>query len=278
MHLQVADGTAATLDPLAVDGTHATLRIESGASRYVLKLAAAAARPGLDYARTATAQELARRAGVPVAEVVASGYVGDLQYLLQEEVEGLEWRAVRPLLGPAEQADASAQIASALLALQSVQLPTFGALDVPPAPDGVVGALRERIALRIPAGPKADVAERVLHRHAALFDEPVAPTLTHDDLHHANLLFRAGPDGWRLAAVLDWDKVWAGPAESDLARMAFWDDMTDAAFWSVYRASVPPAPGWAGRALVHQLLWCLEYDVPTDRHRRDTARLVAALE
>jgi hypothetical protein len=50
---------------------------------------------------------------------------------------------------------------------------------------------------------------------------------------------------------------WAGPPEADVARMAFWDDMTGDGFWEVYK--VPPAEGRADRALIYQLLWCLEY-------------------
>jgi hypothetical protein len=77
--------------------------------------------------------------------------------------------------------------------------------------------------------------------------------------------------------VLDWEKAWAGPDDSDLARMAFWDDMTGPGFWGAYRAAVPEDDGSARRALVHQLLWCLEYAVRTPRHQRDTAAVCAAL-
>jgi aminoglycoside phosphotransferase (APT) family kinase protein len=103
------------------------------------------------------------------------------------------------------------------------------------------------------------------------------PVLCHDDLHHQNLVFRAAPGECRLVGVLDWDKAWAGPADSDLARLAFWDDMTGPGFWSVYRAAVPAVDGEDERLLVHQLLWCLEYDVPSERHRADTAALVRRL-
>jgi hypothetical protein len=48
--------------------------------------------------------------------------------------------------------------------------------------------------------------------------------------------------------VLDWDKAWAGPLESDVARMAFWDDMTGDGFWEVYK--VPAAEGRADPALI----------------------------
>lgn len=268
----------AELDVLGSSATHAVLLVRAGATRLVLKIAASGARPGLDLGRSAAAQELARQAGVPVGTVVAAGTDAELpsvQYLLQEEVQGVEWRTVRPRLRPAELARASADIAGAVLALQSVDLPSFGALD-DPAPHSLVDALHERVDLRIPAGARRQ-AHAVLQDHAALFTAPAAPTLTHDDLHHANLLFRQAAGGWVLAGVLDWDKAWAGSAESDVARMAFWDDMTGPAFWSVYRAGFPASDGWERRAMVYQLLWCLEYDVDTDRHRQDTASLVARL-
>lgn len=269
----------ATLEVLASTAAHAVLLVRAPSSLLVLKVASTDARPALDYRRTAVAQGLAHGAGVPVGAVVAAGVAGDsrdVQFLLQEQVDGVEWRSVRPLLSPAERATASADLARAVLAIQSVALPSFGALDDPAAP-GLVDALRARIAGRIPDGERRSLAEDVLDRHADLFVGPARPTLTHDDLHHSNLLFRSGAGGWRLVGVLDWDKAWAGPAESDVARMAFWDDMTDPAFWSVYRDGVPAADGWSRRAQVYQLLWCLEYDVDTGQHRRDTAALVAAL-
>ncbi|WP_162250285.1 phosphotransferase family protein [Cellulomonas sp. Root485] len=269
----------ARLDLLGSSATHAVLLVRAGTTRLVLKVAAADTRPGLDLARSAAAQELARRAGVPAGTVVAAGVdaeVPAVQYLLQEEVQGSEWRTVRPQLRPAELARAYADIAGAVLALQSVTIPSFGALD-DPAPRGLLDALHTRVDLRIPEGARRQQAHDVLHDHADLFRAPDRPTLTHDDLHHANLLFRRDKSGWVLAGILDWDKAWAGSAEADVARMAFWDGMTDPVFWSVYREGVPERDGWARRAEVYQLLWCLEYDVDTARHRQDTAALVARL-
>jgi aminoglycoside phosphotransferase (APT) family kinase protein len=267
------------VEALAVGAAHGVFRVRADDARWVLKVAGLDARPALDYTRTATAQTRAGAAGVPVAPVAAAGVHGTTQFLLQEEVEGVEWRTARARLGAAELAAASTQIARAVLRLQSVTAPSFGALDEVDAGRrlGLLDAMRDRIRLRIPAGDRRAVAERVLQRHSALFDEPQRPVLTHDDLHHANLLFRPTSAGWRLAAVLDWDKAWLGPPESDVARMAFWDDMADDVFWSTYHRAQPPADGWPERALVHQLLWCLEYDVATPRHQRDTAALVARL-
>jgi len=269
----------AELDLLGSGATHAVLLVRAGATRLVLKVASIDARPGIDLARSAAAQGLAQRAGVPVGAVVAAGVDTELpsvQYLLQEEVQGTEWRRVRPDLRPAELARASEDIAGAVLALQSITLPTFGAL-ADSTPRSLLDALYARVELRIPDAGRRRRAHDVLHDHADLFRAPDRPTLTHDDLHHANLLFRRGTSGWTLAGILDWDKAWAGPAESDVARMSFWDDMTDATFWSVYRAGAPASDGWEQRAAVYQLLWCLEYDVDTARHRQDTATLVARL-
>ena len=46
-----------------------------------------------------------------------------------------------------------------------------------------------------------------------------------------------------------------------------------ARFWETYRASTPTDDGATERALIYQLLWCLEYDDSSSRHAADTARL-----
>lgn len=275
-------GAARTVETIAVSETRAVFRVSSGTARFVVKLAPAHARPGIDYTATATAQDLARRAGVPVADVIAVGETTAgvlLQYVIQAQVEGTEWRKVRPQLGDAELVSASAEIAQMLVTMQTVAMPGFGSLVGPAliGDGGLVEALQARISLRIRDGSNRELAQQVLQQHWELFRTDPRPRLTHDDLHHANLLFRQAGDGWHLVAVLDWDKAWAGSAECDLARMAFWDDMTDGTFWSVYRASVQPDDGWAARATIYQLLWCLEYEATTARHRADTAALLAAL-
>lgn len=86
-------------------------------------------------------------------------------------------------------------------------------------------------------------------------------------------MFRRHGERWELAAILDWDKAWAGPAESDCARVAFWDDMTGPGLWSAYPEGEPRTPEQRVRAMVYQLLWCLEYDDASPRHAADTAAL-----
>ena len=147
-----------------------------------------------------------------------------------------------------------------------------------PAAGDLPAALRHRAELRVADQRRLALSLYVLEREAALFSGATVATLCHDDLHHANVIFRRERGGWRLAGLLDWDKAWAGSAESDVARMALWDDMTGPGFWEVYRAGVPAADGWEERALVYQLLWCLEYDDGTARHAADTTAVCRRLE
>ena len=141
----------------------------------------------------------------------------------------------------------------------------------------MLAALHRRTDLRVADPADRQGFHRLLEREASLFREPGPPTLCHDDPHHGNVLFAPDGERWRLAGILDWDKCWAGPAESDLARMAFWDDMTGPGFWTAYRATAPEADGYADRALIYQLLWCLEYPCTSARHRGDRAGLARKL-
>ncbi len=264
-------------------GAVALVTLAGPPRRLVLKVAAAHARPAVDLERTAAASALARGAGVPVAAVLAVGPVPGARgwsFLLQEHVDGTEWRGVRPLLDAPQLVAAHRELATAVLALQSLRFAGFGELDAgsPPAGAGLLGALRRRAQLRVADERRRAAFCELLDREADLLaGDRRAPTLSHDDLHHANVVFRAERGTWRLAGLLDWDKAWAGPAEFDLARMAFWDDMTGPGFWEVYRAAVPASDGEAERVLVHQLLWCLEYPADTPRHRADTAALCRRL-
>lgn len=276
---------------LAADDRAVVRASSSSGDAWVVRLAAAALVPTIDLGRTAHAQRLAGAAGVPVPDVVLAGRVpGDdtWQVLVQVHAEGTPWREVAPGLDRAGRDAVHRELAGILLALRSVRPASFGDLAEPgdrgagrgPAgadAPGSVAALAARARLRIPGRAEQDTFLRVLDREAALFAADRDPVLTHDDLHHGNVLVRRSVDGWRVASVLDWDKAWAGPADSDLARVAFWDHMTGPAFWQVYRAAVPEPDGWRRRALVHQLLWCLEYPVDSPRHRDDTARVLGAL-
>ena len=198
---------------------------------------------------------------------------------VEEHVDFSTWPHVRQDLPAAAAARLHGDLAAALVALRSVALAGFGKLDrsgrvagrrcSPRCTPGSTCASR-------PAGARA-IAHEVLAREAALFTTAEEAVVTHDDLHGANVLVRHGPTGWRLAALLDWEESWAGPVDADLARLSLWDGMTGPRCWSVYRAAIPERAVEPRRALVLQLLWCLEHDWPTPRHRADTARLCGLL-
>jgi aminoglycoside phosphotransferase (APT) family kinase protein len=283
----VLGSTVLGIDPLQESERGAVLLVElSGSRRLVLTLTGPhPGRPdgtepaGTDHERTAAVAALAGAAGVPVPPVLAAKNAeGEGGYLLREHVDGIEWYRVRPTLDDHAARSIHRQFAELLLALRTVPLDSFGDLDRQARPAGLdpVDALHRRADLRVADAAARQLFHELLDREAASFDD-ARPTLVHDDLHSANVVLRQVGGEWRVAGVLDWEKAWAGPEESDVARMAFWDDMTGPGFWEVYRSAVPEDDGYARRALVHQLLWCLEYDVRTPRHERDTAAVCAAL-
>ena len=254
------------------------LRVEVGDGAVVLRLTSPEAARGDDQ-RTAAVVSRVRAAGVPAPEVLSTGPALRTPWRrsVEEHVDGSPWRDVVGGCPPRDVQAVHADLAAAVVALQTVRPGGFGELGSS-ARDPVLAALHARADLRVPPGPRQEVAHDVLVREAALFtDERQAAVVTHDDLHAANVLVRQTRTGWRLAALLDWEKAWAGPVDADVARLALWEGMTGPAFWATYRAAVPERDGDARRALVLQLLWCLEHDWPTARHRADTARLQAAL-
>jgi aminoglycoside phosphotransferase (APT) family kinase protein len=229
----------------------------------VAKVAPAGAAPALSLARSARAQRAAADAGVPVARVRDAGTRGAWQHLVCERVDGRPWREVAPGLAPADRDRVLAELTGVLGRLRRVTFPAVGDLDHPAST--VLDALRARSRARIADPARRAVAERVLDRHGGLFRADEQAVLVHGDLHHANVLVRPSEVGWTVAAVLDWDSAWAGPADADAARAALWDDMPGR-----------PEPVDT-RTAVHQMLWCLEYPAATPRHRADTDRLAAVL-
>jgi aminoglycoside phosphotransferase (APT) family kinase protein len=237
----------------------------------------------VSFSRTAAVASLVRSKGVPVPTVLATDETsqhGPWKYQLLEHLDGTPWRHVRPRLVEPEVADAHRQIAEAVLGVQAVTFDGFGEFDsagtAPPTIDFLV-SLRERATTRLPDDGRRALFLDLLDREAGLFTSLGPPTLCHDDLHHGNVLFAHRGDRWWLSGLLDWDKAWSAHSQSDIARMQFWDDMTGPGFWAVYRAAVPARDGDERRGEIYQLLWCLEYDVPTARHAQDTRALMHRL-
>lgn len=247
---------------------------------WLVKLAGPQCQLPLEFATTELVTRLAAEAGVPVPAVLAwddSYRDGPWRYIVQQYVEGREWLAVRPMLSPTGVTSAYRQLGDAVASLRSVTFDSYGPVQGLGQYPSLIEALESRARLRIlDAGRVASFVE-FLHERADLFTDPSPACLCHDDLHHRNVLFDRTGDTASLKGLIDWDKAWAGPAESDLARMSMWDDMTGPGFWPAYRERWPAADGEADRRPIYQLLWCLEYDVSTPRHTADTQRLARRL-
>ena len=175
--------------------------------RLVLKVAGADT-GRVNFHRTATALSLARAAGVPVPTVLAvdtSHRSGPWSYLLQEYVDGVEWRRLRPLLAPEQVRIAHREIVTAVLAMQSLSFTSFGELNTAGHPMGgdLLSGLRRRAELRVTDLRRRATFLDVLDRRSSLFVDQTRSTLCHDDLQHTNLIFRSGRTGWQLTAVID---------------------------------------------------------------------------
>ena len=250
------------------------LALDRAPGRVVARLADPAASPAVDLARTAAAAAMAGAAGVPVPRTIAlrrAAGPAEWDCLLLERAPGVPWSTRHPSAGPAAVSALHAQVRAVQTALRSVRFSSFGELDAEGRPDGttLLAALRRRCELRVGDRRRRALATRVLDQEAASLDDADGAVLVHDDLHAANLLV-SEDDPPRLTAVLDWDKAWAGPADGDLARTAFWDGLPD----------LEPAdrgPLQERRLLVLQLLWCLERVDAAPRHTADTARLCERL-
>jgi aminoglycoside phosphotransferase (APT) family kinase protein len=116
----------------------------------------------------------------------------------------------------------------------------------------------------------------VLDRRSADFCGSLRAGITHEDLHGFNILF-AEDHPTRVSAVLDFDKAWVGPVESDIARMTLWTFMMSSRSMEVYRVRIPEDDGYDVRRSIYQLLWCFEFAQQTPEHLRTTNELCRTL-
>ncbi len=238
----------------------------------VVKIAGENAPLAHDFDRTALLYQLvAVQTRIPMPEILAVGVFDSWQYLIKEHIPGVEWRSIYPQLDAAQKQGAYRQIGAAVAQIHAMTYPAFGEIGGDEAIN-YVEALQERAKMSIKNPRLQDIMLSVIEQHEALFREVRDASLCHEDLHHGNILFT---DAGELATILDFEKAWAGHAEIDLARMEFWDGMVGDGFWEGY-GGVPDAL-YAQRRPIYQLLWCLEYAAPTERHLRDTRRLCEQL-
>jgi fructosamine-3-kinase len=255
-------------------------RLHSPDLDVVIKLAGPQAALDCPFEQTAHFHELVKqRTNVPVAEILAvdvSYQTWPWRYLIARHIHGQTLASIRDALTATELADAQRQIGEAVAQLHTIHFPAFGTPDV----DGEISwrnALKRRAARFIQGEHSRELFFDVLEQRAHLFETVHQPALCHEDLHHYNILFRYHQNHWRLAAILDFDKAWAGHAESDLARLEIWNGMTGDEFWHAYKTTHVLDHHYPQRRAVYQLFWCLEYASPTVAHLADTRRVCAAL-
>jgi aminoglycoside phosphotransferase (APT) family kinase protein len=246
----------------------------------VIKLAGPQAVLECPFEQTTRLHERVRRqTNVPVAEILAvdvSYQSWPWRYLIARHVPGKTLASIRGDLTAAELADAQRQIGEAVAQLHTIHFPLFGA----PGGDGELSwrnALKQRATRFIQGKRSQALFLSVLEQQAHLFEPVGQPSLCHEDLHHFNILFQPHQNRWQLAAILDFDKAWAGHPESDLARLEIWHGMTGNEFWQAYQTTHTLDPRYPQRRAVYQLFWCLEYARPTAAHLADTRQVCAVL-
>jgi aminoglycoside phosphotransferase (APT) family kinase protein len=249
----------------------------------VIKLAGPAAQWAGSFERTAWLHRLvAQQTNVPVAEVLAvdaSYQIWPWRYLIMTYLPGQEWSQVRHQLDPPGRVSALRQLGQAVAALHALHFPAFGELvaDGSVVGGSLIAALQSRAQRAIRHPRLQQLFLEVLDQHSALFADGGSASLCHDDLHGHNLLFDVRDGRWRLAAVLDFEKAWAGPAEADLARLELWTGMTGPSFWQGYQTDGLIDSQYSQRRPIHQLFWCLEYAQPTPKHLGTTERVCREL-
>ncbi len=253
------------------------LTLEHPNMEIIVKLAGPTAVYAAAFGRTALLhQRIRAQTSVPVAEIVAVDETlqdWPWRYSVQSRLSGAEWWRVQPQLSPAAQANSFIQLGEAVAQLHTLTFPAFGEItpaDTTPTFPDFADALQARAAQMIRSPRLLDVFLSALEPRRALFTEVQSPRLAHEDLHGGNLLLRVDGDRCTLSGILDFDKAWAGHHEIDLARLSLWRGMTSPEFWQAYRSVHPLDDAYAERALIYQLLWCLEYAVDTPQHLADT--------
>jgi aminoglycoside phosphotransferase (APT) family kinase protein len=260
-----------------VDLQHPSLSI-------IVKLAGAGAEYSSSFERAAAIHRLVReQTTIPIPEVFLadeSCRKWPWRVFIKEYLPGVEFADIRGDLAEAELRHAQAQIGDAVAQIHAVRFAGFGEIDQTGQvvePSSCIKALEAHARRIIRSQQDQERFLAYLEQRSALFTGEAHAGLCHEDLHKHNILFRRDLVGWRLAAILDFEKAWAGPRESDLARMDLWK-MTSETFWMAYQARQPVDPGYSARCALYQLLWCLEVAWDTAEHQATLQSILRKLD
>jgi fructosamine-3-kinase len=209
----------------------------SSSCRAVLKISPHRANHA--HAREARELELLESLGVPVPRVLLSqtaSLESPHSFLLIDHVEGMSFRAARPMMSPAAIDAVERQLAEIVVRIHSHTADAYGRFegarftDWPAFYHSLVDpVLAEADKLAVIPKKSHKVIERVHARLDQLLDTGDVPRLLHGDLWSANLMVAPTgvDDGWRIAAVID-PELRFGHAEAELAYMELYKTATPA--------------------------------------------------
>jgi aminoglycoside phosphotransferase (APT) family kinase protein len=211
--------------------------------------------------RCAVEAALARllRGVVAVPEVIAAdpdGEVAGEPVLLARFVAGLPLGHALAGASREDQAGLGRQVGTALAAIGTIGFSCPGEFSGPelvPDASGWPASLPEFVGRCLDSGPAArallTAAERDLVRDLARSRAPLADQvagtsqLVHADFNAKNLLVSAGPGGWTMAAVLDWEFAFSGSPLIDVGNMLRFGEQVPPAFESGFVAGFRAAGG-----------------------------------
>jgi Ser/Thr protein kinase RdoA (MazF antagonist) len=276
---------ARSVDDYSVVGRRSdyfVVEASAGLDRLIVKLAGPASTEP-DFRPAVVPHQIASaRTSVPMSKVLVAddsmSFV-PYRYSVQTKVNGEPWFSRSQRLTEAEIAEALGNIGAAVADLHSARVQGYGRFGL----DDEVSALEalrdamHRHAARIVRSPRLlDRFDELLERRRGDFTGTPDAGIVHEDLHGFNILFDP-VEPTQIAAILDFDKAWAGPIESDIARLELWRGMSGPTFMDTYRSRHTAHDGYERRRPIYQLLWCYEFAVNSLEHLRDTNDLHGAL-
>jgi aminoglycoside phosphotransferase (APT) family kinase protein len=248
----------------------------------IVKLAGRNSPMEADFERTALIHKLIRtHTSTAMADIIAidtSYEKFSWRYLIQSHISGIVWAEVAPTLDTKQRYSVYEQIGDAVAQLHGIPFPAFGRISSDASTASFIDALLQRAEWTIQRKYLFERFVELVQTRSKLFETVHQAVLCHDDLHHYNILFQNEQGHWKLAAILDFDKAWAGHSETDLARLDFWDNMMGDGFRAAYMKSQVIEADYEERKPIYQLLWCLEYAATTPRHQADLQRLCDVLK
>lgn len=166
--------------------------------------------------------------GVLMAD--AAGHVMGRPALVLEHVDGVLASRVLAAADPDEALAVGRALGAALAPLGTIGFDRSGFFGGPELePGGMVGNVDAQLADAVNAAlsglgrdldPDLTASWRALVAATApATDQLTGPALVHADFNPKNLLLRRGPDGWAVAAVLDWEFAFAGSPLADLGNL-----------------------------------------------------------